>query len=71
MNPKKGMCKMKVGDLVKVISEWTHHNPWMQFHEDEPKIALVVKTDDPSLVSVYADGKELIYKKTELEVICK
>tara|TARA_B100000131_G_C17713844_1_gene449939 strand:- start:59 stop:274 length:216 start_codon:yes stop_codon:yes gene_type:complete len=36
---------MKVGDLVRIMDEWTAHNPWMKFPDEQPKIGLVTKTD--------------------------
>ena len=62
---------MKVGDLVKVINEWAYHNPWMKHPDQRERIGLVAKFTTDKMVSVYIDGKELIFRKTELEVICK
>ena len=36
------MKDIKIGDLVRIVSEWTMHNPWMKLAEDEIRIGLVV-----------------------------
>ena len=64
---------MQVGDLVRIVNEWTSHNPWMKFTDDLVKIGLV--TNVVGANDVYAivlvEGEELILHKRRLEVVCK
>ena len=61
---------MNVGDLVRIINEWTVHNPWMKFDDDE-EIGLIVNTPEVGnlVVKVLIGGKVLGYSKKVLEVV--
>jgi hypothetical protein len=60
---------MKEGDLVKKVSPWTQHNPWMKFPDDEA-VGLIVKTfghNNHHCIVLFGD-KEIAMSKTKLEV---
>ena len=61
---------MNVGDLVEVISEWTHYNKWLVFDTKQP-IGLLTKFETPKMVRVLIGGEERIHKTTELRVLEK
>jgi hypothetical protein len=68
MNPKPRGVQMKTGDLVRVISEWTYYNPWMVFLTED-QIGLVVAFPTTKMARVYIGGEEVMFKRTELQVI--
>ena len=64
---------MKVGDLVRIQSEWVHHNPWMKalFEDEVVEIGLIVKDygKDNHHVEVLLGGRVFETSKTRLEVV--
>ena len=65
---------MQIGDLVRIINEWTSHNPWMILPEDKIKIGLVVGSEedwDGEYVKVLSEGETLTLHPRRLEVLCK
>jgi hypothetical protein len=67
------MKDIKIGDLVRIINEWTVHNPWMKFEDELIEIGLVVKDfgHNNHHCVVLIGGKEMNMSKTKLEVVCK
>lgn len=69
---------MKIGDLVRITSEWVHHNPWMK-NKHPSKIGLIVGfyKDCGGYSSCYGkpiilvEGKETVHHNHVLEVLCK
>ena len=47
---------MKIGDLVKDISPWTKHNPWMTFPNND--VGVVVEVTIKGNVIVLWAGKD-------------
>ena len=47
---------MKIGDLVKDVSPWTKHNPWMIF--DDYTVGVVVEVTIKGNVIVLWAGKD-------------
>ena len=65
---------MQIGDLVRIINEWTSHNPWMILPEDKIKIGLVVGSEedwDGEYVKVLSEDETLTLHPRRLEVLCK
>ena len=65
---------MQIGDLVRIINEWTSHNPWMILPEDKIKIGLVVGSEQGhtrEFVKVLSEGQTLTLHPRRLEVLCK
>ena len=69
---------MKIGDLVRITSEWVYHNPWMKPYEPI-KIGLVVgfyslcegRSSCYGKPILLVEGEENVYHNHILEVICK
>lgn len=51
---------MQVGDLVRITSEWTMHNPWMELPEDRVKIGLILLVGDNNNCIVLVGDEELV-----------
>ena len=65
---------MQIGDLVRIINEWTSHNPWMILPEDKIKIGLVIgsePTPTGEYIKVLSEGETLVLCSRRLEVLCK
>ena len=65
------MRDIKIGDLVRIISEWTMHNPWMKLPEDEIRIGLVVGlghgTRNNAIILI--GGEQVVFHNHRLEVL--
>ena len=63
---------MQVGDLVKVISEWTHHNPWLKLTDSEPFGLIVSEMWSPDgQYVVFINGEKQVFKRTQLKLVEK
>ena len=69
---------MKIGDLVKIVNEWTAHNPWMTFPEDNSTIGLVTFIGSLHSTGVATvllfDGREVVVSANRcfaVEATCK
>ena len=72
------MKDVKIGDLVRIINEWTAHNPWMKSVLVKPKIALVIKANafpkDKTVqrwAVILTEGEYQTIKTNRLEAICR
>lgn len=65
------MKDIKIGDLVRIVSEWTMHNPWMKLSEDEIRIGLVVGlghgTRNNAIILI--GGEQVVFHNHRLEVL--
>ena len=65
------MKDIKIGDLVRIISEWAMHNPWMKLPEDEIRIGLVVGlghgTRNNAIILI--GGEQVVFHNHRLEVL--
>jgi len=65
---------MQIGDLVKVVNEWTGHNPWMVF-PDDPEVFGLITYLDKSFAGVLVctvllfSGEEVVVSANRCEVI--
>lgn len=65
------MKNLKIGDLVRIVSEWKGHNPWMDFPDDLVKIGLVMNVvgANDDFAVVLAEDEKLILHKRRLGVL--
>jgi len=66
------MKHIKIGDLVRIMSEWTMHNPWMKLSEDDVRIGLVIGlghgTRKNAIVQMLS-GEVVVFHNHRLEVL--
>ncbi len=69
------MKNIEIGDLVRIVNEWTGHNPWMKFDDVVEKIGLVVglhqQTGHLEKAVVLVESKEVVAHLRQLETLCK
>ena len=52
---------MQVGDLVRITSEWTMHNPWMELPEDVVRIGLILLVGDNNCIVLVGDEELVLH----------
>ena len=67
------MENIKIGDLVRILSEWRGHNPWMKFPDEQPTIGLITGISKRGITAyrVLTEGREILLPFTRVEVLCK
>ena len=69
------MKNIEIGDLVRIVNEWTGHNPWMKFPDEVVKIGLVVglhqQTGHLEKAVVLVGNNEVVTHHRQLETLCK
>ena len=71
-NREVNMKNIEIGDLVRIVSEWRGHNPWMKFPDEQPIIGLITGiSHNITAYRVLTEGREILLPPTRVEALCK